>query len=73
MEFIEQFLEMMLAERGISKNSLFSYKRDLLDFQAFLSRQKILELNTGIENVRDWIEYLATNGLQARSINRKIS
>lgn len=73
MEFIEQFLEMMLAERGISKNSLLSYKRDLLDFQAFLSRQKILELNTSIENVRDWIEYLATNGLQARSINRKIS
>ncbi|MFY9590089.1 site-specific tyrosine recombinase XerD [Rickettsia endosymbiont of Halotydeus destructor] len=73
MEFIEQFLEMMSAERAISKNSLLSYKRDLLDFQNFLTRQKILESNTTTENVRSWIEYLANNGLQARSINRKIS
>ncbi len=73
MEFIEQFLEMMVAERGIAKNSVLSYQRDLLDFQKFLYNSSLLELNIKSENVRDWIEYLANNSLQARSINRKIS
>lgn len=73
MEFIEQFLEMMVAERRIATNSLLSYKRDLLDFSQFLSRKKLLELHTKTEDLRDWIEYLAQNGLQPRSINRKIS
>ncbi|WP_032139604.1 site-specific tyrosine recombinase XerD [Rickettsia tamurae] len=73
MEFISQFLEMLLAERALSKNSILSYKRDLFDFQNYLAKQKLSELNITTENVRDWIEYLATNDLQARSINRKIS
>ncbi|WP_395476291.1 site-specific tyrosine recombinase XerD [Rickettsia endosymbiont of Pantilius tunicatus] len=73
MEFISQFLEMLLAERALSKNSILSYKRDLLDFRNYLAKQKLSELNITAENIRNWIEYLAENGLQARSINRKIS
>ncbi|QQV74969.1 Tyrosine recombinase XerD [Rickettsia tillamookensis] len=73
MEFISQFLEMLLAERALSKNSILSYKRDLFDFQNYLAKQRLSELNITTENVRDWIEYLASNDLQARSINRKIS
>ncbi|ABV73662.1 tyrosine recombinase [Rickettsia canadensis str. McKiel] len=73
MEFISQFLEMLLAERALSKNSIFSYKRDLFDFQNYLAKQKLSELNITTENIRNWIEYLADNDLQARSINRKIS
>ena len=37
MEFTEQFLEMMMAKREISKNSVLCYKRDLLDFSIFSS------------------------------------
>ncbi len=73
MEFIEQFLEMMIAERGVANNSKLSYQCDLLDFQNFLLHSKLSELNIKAENIRDWVEYLAENGLQARSINRKIS
>ncbi|MCC8376789.1 MAG: site-specific tyrosine recombinase XerD [Rickettsia endosymbiont of Graphium doson] len=73
MEFISQFLEMLLAERALSKNSILSYKRDLLDFHNYLAKQKLSELNITTDNIRNWVEYLAENGLQARSINRKIS
>ncbi len=73
MGFIEQFLEMMIAERGVANNSKLSYQCDLLDFQKFLLQNKLSELNIKAENIRDWVEYLAENGLQARSINRKIS
>jgi len=45
MEFIEQFLEMMVAEKGIAKNSVVSYKRDLMDFRSFLTQEKLTELS----------------------------
>ncbi len=73
MEFIDQFLEMMLAERGIANNSLISYKSDLLDFYKFLLKNNLREINVQTENIRELIEYLAQKGLQPRSINRKIS
>ena len=73
MEFISQFLEMLLAERALSKNSILSYKRDLFDFRNYITQQKLSELNIATENIRDWIEYLANNNLQPRSISRKLS
>lgn len=73
MRFIEQFLEMMMAERGLSKNSLISYKRDLLDLQLFLSKKKIEELKAQTPDLRAFIRDLAEGDLCARSINRKIS
>lgn len=73
MEFIEQFLEMMFAERGIAKNSALSYQRDLLDFKKFLARIKTAELSVTAQDISSYIIYLAKNNLQPRSINRKIS
>ncbi|MGI4775901.1 MAG: site-specific tyrosine recombinase XerD [Janthinobacterium lividum] len=73
MEFTEQFLEMMIAERGLAKNSLISYRRDLLDFEIFISKHKLSQLQLNFENIRDYISYLTANKLNPRSINRKIS
>ncbi len=73
MDYIEQFLEMMAAERGISKNSHISYKRDLQDFKNFLFESKLTELKVTLENVQNYVKYLAVGNLAARSINRKIS
>lgn len=73
MKFIEQFLEMMIAERGIAKNSLLCYRRDLIDFQEFLVKNKLAELELTDHHISDFIKDLAKSGLSARSINRKIS
>lgn len=73
MQLIEQFLEMMLAERGIVKNSFLSYKRDLLDFKSFLAKQNLSEFDAKGQDIRGFIIVLTNNGLKARSINRKIS
>ncbi len=65
---------MMLAERGISKNSLSAYKTDMLDFDAYLSSQKIQDpTEVTSEILRGFIRSLSLNGIQARSIARKIS
>ena len=73
MNFIEQFLEMMMAERGISKNSHVSYKRDLLDFKNFLFKNKLAEFETTLADIQNYVIHLAKAKLAARSINRKIS
>ena len=73
MQYIEQFLEMTVAERGIAKNSVLSYKRDLLDFRIFLSKNKLLELKITSNDIDSYIKTLAQNNIAARSINRKIS
>lgn len=73
MQFIEQFLEMMVAERGIAKNSLLSYKRDLIDFDRFLIKQKLTEFEVKDSHLSKFIEELSKGGLAPRSINRKIS
>ncbi len=73
MQFIEQFLEMMLAERGIAKNSLLSYKRDLEDFQEFLKHSRLTEIEAKDSDISKFIALLAKSGISARSINRKIS
>jgi integrase/recombinase XerD len=73
MQYIEQFLETTVAERGIAKNSLLSYKRDLLDFREFLTKNKLSELEISSDNIELYIINLSNNNIAARSINRKIS
>jgi integrase/recombinase XerD len=73
MNFIEQFLEMMLAERGIAKNSVVSYKRDLKDFWEFLIKNRLTELEVKDYDISKFISELAKSGISPRSINRKIS
>lgn len=73
MEYIEQFLEMALAERAISENSLISYKRDLLDYKYFLEAKKLNEFRVSSEDIDKYIRGLSNKSISARSINRKIS
>jgi integrase/recombinase XerD len=70
---IEEFLDMMLAEKGISLNSYISYKKDLLDYMDFLSISSINYENATQDNIRMYIQTLSKIGLQARSIARKMS
>ena len=74
MQFREQFLEMMLAERGIAKNSLFAYRRDMLDFDSYLMSQKITDpLIVSAEDIRAFVRQLTKQAITPRSIARKIS
>lgn len=73
MQFLEQFLEMMLAERGIAKNSLYAYKRDMQDFNEYLFKNKIDSVEARPDHIRAFIRYLSDNKMSARSIARKIS
>jgi integrase/recombinase XerD len=72
--YIEQFLEMLLAERGLSKNSTIAYQKDLKDFAAFIRSHDITDFTSvGVENIRDFVHSLSKDSKSARSVARKLS
>lgn len=71
MNQVDRFIEMMLAERGISKNSASSYKRDLLDFVDFVQGANLNNISP--DEVREFVYHLSKKDLNPRSISRKIS
>jgi integrase/recombinase XerD len=73
LKYYEQFLEMLIAERGSAQNTVCSYKRDLLDFGNFLKKSNRQEENVNASDIEHFISYLSKKELNARTVNRKIS
>lgn len=67
---IENFLEMMSAERAASANTLTAYKNDLESFDNFLKAGNLNLRNAKNENIKNW---LATKSISAATQARKLS
>ena len=72
----QKFICYLSSERRLSQNTIVSYSNDLDQFYFFLNEHynitsKISEVSFHI--VRNWVANLFENGIQSRSINRKIS
>jgi integrase/recombinase XerC len=71
----ESFLKYLQYEKRYSKHTLTSYKLDLGQLQVFLSDNhpdtNIQDANHSL--LRGWIVSLVENGIQPKSINRKIA
>jgi integrase/recombinase XerD len=70
---IDAFLEMLAAERGAARNTIDSYRRDLIDVEAFVGRR-----NRGIdaattEDLRDYLAALNANGSTPATAARRLS
>ena len=70
---IEQFLEMMSAERGAALNTILAYRRDLEDLSHFLGRHGACICAAGSDDLQGWMGDLHKRGLGARSAARKLS
>ena len=71
--YLEYFLEMLAAERGATKNTILSYKKDVEDLYCYLTKFDI-----GLENIThdilvNFIAELNKKKLGAKTISRKIS
>ncbi|MBW8640584.1 site-specific tyrosine recombinase XerD [Hoeflea sp. WL0058] len=71
--YLETFLEMMSAERGSSKNTLASYRNDLVDLHAFLTGRKSGLAGAATEDLRAYLADIAGRGLAASSQARRLS
>jgi len=70
---IDEFLQFLIIEKGLSKNTIQAYTTDLRDFCAFLSKE-----NTSFEDVRypklvSYMEHLRKKSISSSSIARKVS
>ena len=73
-EFIDTFLNYLLVERGLSHNTIISYRKDLNVFVDFLNRRHIDALSKTTKNeVINFMLYQKDRGLAANSIARHLA
>ena len=72
-QFFDQFLNFLRIERGLSKNSLAAYTRDLERFSAFLARGNVEVLRFDEKHAENFIEYLHAEKLALSTSNRILS
>lgn len=71
--WIEYFLEMLLAERGSSSNTVEAYQRDLDDMASFMSK-RIGNMMMATQNDLDaYMLHLGKQGMSARTAARRLS
>lgn len=71
--FLEQFIKYLTYEKRYSSHTLIAYKNDLLQFQQFLTSHEIEIQSVNHQSIRAWMVSLMDDGIEVRSINRKIS
>jgi integrase/recombinase XerD len=70
---IDRFLSMIAVERGLSRNTVEAYSRDLSRLSEFLISQSISSWNDVKSiNVRAYVSWLTSRGLNAKSVARHI-
>ncbi len=71
--FTERFLEMMMAERGASRNTLAAYRRDLDGYASFVRARNGNLKDATPEHIRGYLALLETNGMTRGTAARKLS
>ena len=69
---LDQFINYIRVERGLSNNTVEAYSRDLILFHQFLKEQKLSLDKVSQDSLREYVSMLGI-GLSARSVARNIS
>ena len=70
---LSAFLDYLRVERGSAKLTIAAYTSDLAQFSEFLETRKQGLISTRREDVREFVQELFSNGLDGRSVGRKLS
>jgi integrase/recombinase XerD len=70
---LSAFLDYLRVEKGLAKLTIAAYTSDLVQFAEFLEKRKTIFTQVQHDNVRSYIQELFSNGLDGRSVGRKIS
>ncbi len=73
---IEDFVNYLEHEKGVSAHTLRAYRSDLESFSTFLLKECDMDLSNkelSSQIVRQWVVYLYDAGLKSTSINRRLS
>lgn len=69
----EAFLEMLVAERGATRNTIAAYASDLADFGAFAAARGQAPAAASAECLQSYMAHLHASGLSARTASRRLS
>jgi integrase/recombinase XerC len=72
-EVVNFFLQHLQVERRLSPLTLRSYEIDLLQFLDFLDLDSLQVNHIKSQSIRAWLVELSNQGIQNRSINRKLA
>ena len=73
-QFLEEFLNYLSVERGLSPNTIIAYQRDLKKYSAFLSRRGIADVDAiKREDITHFMQRQKQAGLSANSICRELA
>jgi len=70
---LSAFFDYLRVERGSAKLTIAAYTTDLAQFAEFLEKRRLILKNARREDVREYIQELFSNGLDGRSVGRKLS
>ena len=70
---VEQFLEMLIAERGASHNTCKSYLNDITNFDKFLSGAETTLEDATTDDVRRYLRHRSEAGANSPTISRNLS
>jgi integrase/recombinase XerD len=70
---VDQFLEMLAAERGAADNTLQAYRRDLDDFAGFLRGRGLAVAAANPDDISAYMRSMSEAGLAAASRARRLS
>ena len=70
---VENFLEVLASEKGLSKNTLHSYKIDLNQFIQLIEKKNIKIKELKEKDIKDFISIFNEKGYEKTTIARKIS
>ena len=70
---IKNFLECLENEKKVSKNTLQSYERDILQFESYLNEEKLNYAKITDEDIKEYLNHLQGIGKKTSSISRSLA
>jgi len=74
LELVEQFLDYLSVERGLSRNTIIGYRLDLAKFAGYLDSRRIRQMKEATKHdISKYLYFLKDSGLAAGSIARNLA
>lgn len=71
--FLDAFLDYLKVEKGLAALTVSAYRSDMEQYAEFLHKRKRTLRDARRQDVRDFLNALLSNGVDARSVARKLS
>jgi integrase/recombinase XerD len=72
-QILDAFIDNIWIEKGLSQNTLDSYRSDLEQFSSWLEKNNFSYINTSKKEILSYLSFLFQKGLGSKTVARKLS